>query len=70
MAFDTVDDRVGAQGTFILPLMPDPDVPALSQEDRQMVQGVYPNILAPLPPESTGSARIWFIHEHHHGSRR
>ena len=50
MAFDTRDDRAGAQGAFLLPLHPDPDGAAFSQEDRQMVLGVYPNILASLPP--------------------
>jgi len=61
--FDTVNDRSGAQGTFILPLMPEPDVLGLSQADRQQVQGVYPGIL----PDVGGTGFLfWLLHHHYH----
>lgn len=49
MAFNTVNNRRGAQGTFLLPVHPVADGAALSQADRQQVQGVYPGILAGVP---------------------
>ena len=61
--FDSYNDAAGAQGTFILPMAPDPDVLGLSQGDRQMVQGVYPGILADVPDlEST----LWIYYHHHY----
>lgn len=45
----TEDDRRGAQGTLVFPLHPAADGAAFSQGDRQMVAGVYPNVLAAEP---------------------
>ena len=44
--FDTREKRAAAQGTFILPMLPDPDGAAFSQADRQQVIGVYSGVLA------------------------
>lgn len=49
MAFDTRETRASAQGTFILPMLPDPDGASFSQADRQQVQGVYSGVLAGAP---------------------
>lgn len=54
MAFNTVNNRRGAQGTFLLPVHPVADGAALSQADRQQVQGVYPGILVGEPAPPTG----------------
>ena len=56
--FDTQDERAGAMGMFIIPLMPVPDGAAFSQADRQQIIGVYPGILAGPPASPTSRARL------------
>ena len=66
--FDYQDDRASAQGTFILPMMPEPDGLSLSSSDMQQVQGVYSGI--DIGPVTDGGLDIWLIHKHNHGDSR
>jgi len=67
MAIDSVDKRASAQGTFLHPLHPVPAGGALSQADRQQVQGVYAGILASSDVAITSTGR--FLEWHHHYNR-
>jgi len=63
--FDTLDDRSGAMGTLLLPIMPDPDGLAFSQADRQQLLGVYPGLLVG-PSDISGGWDLWLLNHHHH----